>query len=62
MKFGINLNEASTRHGFIKVLTFTIGLIMIWTGHGSISELLMLSAGIEGGAKIFMPDNQSVGD
>ena len=62
MKFGINLNEASTKHGFIKLAVATIGMIMIYTSHGSdVSTMLLLVAGLglEGAAKVTMPDDQS---
>lgn len=61
MKFGINLSEASTRHGFIKAGVFLVGLVMLWTGHGDVAGLLILANGLEGTAKIVMPDDQSKG-
>ncbi len=51
----IDLKEASTKRGIIRIGTFAIGMIMIWSGHGDVSQLLVLAAGVNGGLGL-LPD------
>jgi len=56
MKLGFDWSETSTKRGAVRLMTFLIGLIMIWSGHGDVSQLLILAAGVNGALGMAIKD------
>jgi len=52
----IDWNETSTRRGTVRIVTFGCGLVMLFTNTGSIEQLLLLAAGVNGMIGMAMPD------
>ena len=53
----INWKETSTKKGAIWLVTFVIGVIMVWFDK-DITKLILLTGGVTGGMGFLMPDKE----
>lgn len=56
MTFGIDWTQTSTKRGAVLLVTFISGMFMIRTGHGDVSQLLVLMTGINGALGLAVKD------
>lgn len=46
-KIGIDFKQTSTKRGLVRLIVFTVGLVMAWQGK-DVSQLLLFGVGING--------------
>jgi hypothetical protein len=51
----LNWHETSTKKGAVWVMTFIIGVIMVWFDK-DVTKLILLTGGVTGGMGLVLPD------